>query len=71
LTDIYAQLASDRDAKAHMCALYVLEKEWDRASQAAREFEVLQGQCSVLVVGSLASWDSTDPDIPPDTPRAA
>lgn len=54
LTDVYAQLAADRDAAAHVCALYCLEGEWDRAAKAAREFEQLRDQCSALVSGHLA-----------------
>ena len=62
LTDVYAQLASDRDQKAGLCVAYVLERDWDRAAGAARAYADLQAQCSALVSGSLATLSVPEPD---------
>lgn len=52
LTDVYAQLAADRDHQARLTAELVLARAWDEAGTAARKYYALQKRCDQLVTGT-------------------
>jgi len=53
LTDVYAQLAADRDHQARLCAELCLSGAWDHAAAAARKYEALEKRCDAVVVGRV------------------
>lgn len=55
LTDVYAQLAADRDHQARLCAELVLSRAWDEAGKAARKYLAIQTRCDAIVTGT--PWD--------------
>lgn len=58
LTEVYAQLAADRDHQARLCAELVLSRAWDEAGRAARKYLAIQQRCDAIVTGT--PWiDST------------
>lgn len=52
LTDIYSQVAADRDHQARMCAEFALDGSWDMAATAARKYQALSERCSAIITGS-------------------
>lgn len=52
LSDVYSQLASDRDHEARLCAELCLSGAWDDAANAARRYQMLQRRCDAVVLGS-------------------
>lgn len=52
LTDVYAQLAADRDHMARLCAELVLSRAWDEAGAAARKYLAIQQRCDAIVTGT-------------------
>jgi hypothetical protein len=52
LTDIYAQLAADRDHQARLTAELVLSRAWDEAGAAARKYLAIQHRCDAIVTGT-------------------
>ena len=52
LTDVYAQLAADRDHQARLCAELVLSRAWDDAGRAARKYLAIQALCDAIVTGT-------------------
>lgn len=52
LTDVYAQLASDRDHQARLCAELCLSGAWDQAAAAARKYQTIASRCDAVVTGS-------------------
>jgi len=52
LTDVYAQLAADRDHQARLTAELVLSRAWDEAGAAARKYYALQARCDAIVTGT-------------------
>jgi len=52
LTDVYAQLAADRDHQARLCAELVLNRSWDDAGAAARKYLMIQKRCDAIVTGT-------------------
>lgn len=53
LTDVYAQLAADRDHQARLCAELATTGAWDAAAAAARKYQALQARCDAVVVGKV------------------
>lgn len=52
LTDVYAQLAADRDHQARLTAELVLSRAWDEAGAAARKYLAIQRRCDAIVTGT-------------------
>jgi len=52
LTDVYAQLAADRDHHARLCAELALSGAWDQAAASARKYQALQLRCDAIVTGT-------------------
>lgn len=52
LTDVYAQLASDRDHAARLCAELCLSGAWDQAGAAARKYQAIEKRCDQIVTGT-------------------
>ena len=52
LTDVYAQLAADRDHQARLTAELVLSHAWDEAGTSARKYLALQKRCDAIVTGT-------------------
>jgi hypothetical protein len=52
LTDVYAQLAADRDHAARLCAELCLSGAWDQAGTAARKYQAIEARCDAVIRGS-------------------
>lgn len=52
LTDVYSQLAADRDHQARLCAELCLSGAWDTAAAAARKYQALVKRCDAIVTGT-------------------
>jgi hypothetical protein len=52
LTDVYAQLAADRDHQARLCAELAAVGAWDQAAAASKKYLALQARCDAVVGGS-------------------
>jgi hypothetical protein len=52
LTDVYAQLAADRDHEARLCAELVATGAIKMATVSARKYLALQQRCDMVVTGS-------------------
>lgn len=57
LTDVYAQLAADRDHQARLCAELASTGAWDQAAAAAKKYQQLAARCDAVVVGRV--WEET------------
>lgn len=57
LTDVYSQLASDRDHQARLCAELCSSGAWDAAAAAARKYQALEARCDAVVVGRV--WEES------------
>jgi len=55
LTDVYTQLAADRDHQARLCAELCTTGAWDQAAAAARKYQALESRCDAVVVGRV--WE--------------
>ena len=55
LTDVYSQLAADRDHQARLCAELCSTGNWDLAAAAARKYQTLEARCNAVVVGRV--WE--------------
>lgn len=55
LTDVYSQLASDRDHQARLCAELCSSGAWDAAAAAAKKYQQLEARCNAVVVGR--AWE--------------
>jgi hypothetical protein len=53
MTEVYAQLAADRDHQARLCTEFVLSGEWDQASGAGRKYRQLAEQCERVIEGRI------------------
>lgn len=53
LTDVYSQLAADRDHQARLCAELCLTGSWDQAAAAARKYAAIQQRCDSIIGGSV------------------
>jgi hypothetical protein len=52
MTEVYAQLAADRDHQARLTAELVLNRSWDEAGAAARKYLAIQKRCDAIVTGT-------------------
>lgn len=57
LTDVYAQLAADRDHQARLCAELCTSGAWDLAAAAAKKYQALEARCDAVVVGRV--WEES------------
>lgn len=57
LSDVYAQLAADRDHQARLCAELAAVGAWDQAAAASKKYLALQSRCDAVVVGR--TWEES------------
>jgi hypothetical protein len=57
LTDVYTQLAADRDHQARLCAELASTRAWDQAAAAAAKYQALAARCDAVVVGRV--WEES------------